>query len=322
MHSMTETSQQQEPIQEENEQEVSSRVMVGPSSVNNNNTPMVEVSGSNTATTTTTTTKTSSTKLCTPMTGPQVMLDDYGTDVAQWLCQAVGVPAGSISLTGIGKKYKRFVQVNPDQGEPLPPKSTTTSTTTSEATSTTTSSTHAVSLADEAPYLLTSQASLRELNRRLKARGKPPVDMRRFRPNLVLGGGDLEPFVEDTWARIQIGSTAQFVVWQRCGRCTMTTVDRDSLERGPEPLATLSTFRERAHGQRNFGMHLIPVAGTYNERGAVPIIKVGDKIQVLEYNAERLAEWKKLFGKDKDGSDDTDAKDDDNDNDTKETKEE
>eukprot|EP00977_Amphora_coffeiformis_P015618 scaffold4597_cov162-Amphora_coffeaeformis.AAC.4 len=56
MHSMTETSQQQEPIQE-NEHEVSSRVMVGPSSVNNNNTPMVEVSGSNTATTTTTTTK-------------------------------------------------------------------------------------------------------------------------------------------------------------------------------------------------------------------------------------------------------------------------
>lgn len=42
----------------------------------------------------------------------------------------------------------------------------------------------------------------------------------------------------------------------------MITIDRETLKRGKEPLATLSEFRERSHGQRNFGMHLIAVPET------------------------------------------------------------
>jgi len=52
----------------------------------------------------------------------------------------------------------------------------------------------------------------------------------------------------------------------------MTTIDRGTLARGPEPLATLNTFRESA-GQRNFGMHMIPVA-----------------------DEERKEDWKNLLG--------------------------
>ena len=72
----------------------------------------------------------------------------------------------------------------------------------------------------------------------------------------------------------------------------MTTIDRDTLQYGPEPLATLSTFRERANGQRNFGMHCIAAEGTPS--GAR--IAVGDKVEILEYDEERRGEWLRLFG--------------------------
>ena len=71
----------------------------------------------------------------------------------------------------------------------------------------------------------------------------------------------------------------------------MTTIDRGTLARGPEPLATLNTFRESA-GQRNFGMHMIPVV---DEKEGM-VVNVGDTVGVLEYDEERKEEWKKLFG--------------------------
>jgi len=74
----------------------------------------------------------------------------------------------------------------------------------------------------------------------------------------------------------------------------MTTIDRDTLERGPEPLKTMTTFRERAHGCRNFGMHLVPVAAT---AGAGIRLSIGDAVEVLEYDAERKAEWQQRFGR-------------------------
>ena len=72
----------------------------------------------------------------------------------------------------------------------------------------------------------------------------------------------------------------------------MTTIDRDSLARGPEPLATLNTFRERANGQRNFGMHLIPLEGL--EAGTQ--IALGGAVKVLEFDTERRKEWQDKFG--------------------------
>lgn len=201
----------------------------------------------------------------------KLTLVDYGDEAAAWFQKATGIPG--CRLTGIGPEFQRSSLVNPDQGDAIP----------------TEDGIAPVSLADEAPYLLTNRASLDDLNKRLKARGKDAVDMRRFRPNIVVQG--LKPWEEDTLKKVRINHV-DFWVWQRCGRCTMTTVDRDSLERGPEPLATLSTFRERQNGQRNFGMHLIPVEGGIPE-GAT--ITVDDEMEILEYDEERRAEWKKLF---------------------------
>lgn len=116
--------------------------------------------------------------------------------------------------------------------------------------------------------------------------------MRRFRPNIVIGG--LEPWEEDSLKRIKIGPI-EFLVWQRCGRCTMTTIDRDTLKRCGKPLNTLSSFRERENGQRNFGVHMIPVLENVESEGMV--ISVGDKVEILEYNEERRSEWMRLFGR-------------------------
>ncbi|EJK65273.1 hypothetical protein THAOC_13884 [Thalassiosira oceanica] len=190
---------------------------------------------------------------------------DYGDDVARWLQKATMI--ANCRLVGMGSEFKRTMQVNADQGEALP------------------SLDLPVSFADEAPFLLCSEESLADLNQRLTAEEKKPVDMRRFRPNIVISG--LRPYEEDTPKRIKIGNV-EFFVWQRCGRCIMTTIDRDSLNRrGGEPLKTLSTYRERANGQRNFGVHLIPisVSGTSS-------IKVGDKVEVLEFDRDRQIEWK------------------------------
>jgi len=216
----------------------------------------------------------------TPMIGPKVRLQDLGDDVATWLSKATQIE--DCRLTAIGSQYHRSVEMNPDQGEVVP-------------LSERKKDIPPVSLADEAPFLLATSSSLDDLNARLMVRGKAEVGMQRFRPNIVVHG--TFAWQEDTWKRIAIGGV-EFRVWQRCGRCSMTTIDRETLERGSEPLATLSTFRERANGQRNFGMHMIPISNDATTEGIQKsvAVKVGDALEVLEYDEERLEEWKRLFG--------------------------
>jgi uncharacterized protein YcbX len=98
--------------------------------------------------------------------------------------------------------------------------------------------------ADAFPLLVVSEASLEELNRRLKERLASPVPMSRFRPNVVLTG--CSPFAEDGWKAIRIADVTLDIV-KPCGRCTTTRVDqaRGVVHDPREPLATLATFRLR-----------------------------------------------------------------------------
>lgn len=107
-----------------------------------------------------------------------------------------------------------------------------------------------LSFADAYPLLLIGQESLGELNRRI---GRE-LSMRRFRPNLVVAGA--EPFAEDGWKRIRIGS-AVLRIEKPCERCAFTTVDPDSGEKtsDQEPLRTLASFRKTAAGVL-FGQNL------------------------------------------------------------------
>lgn len=108
-----------------------------------------------------------------------------------------------------------------------------------------------VAFADGFPLLLIGQASLDDLS----ARVGQALPMLRFRPNLVVSGG--QPYAEDSWKRIRIGEL-EFRVVKGCSRCIMTTLDPQTGERSAdrEPLTTLKTYRER-DGQVYFGQNLI-----------------------------------------------------------------
>jgi hypothetical protein len=96
-----------------------------------------------------------------------------------------------------------------------------------------------VSFADGFPVLVANDASLRDLNGRMKA----PVGMDRFRPNVVVDG--LPPFAEEELGTLALGQAARLGLVKPCSRCSVVTVDQRTAERGKEPLATLATYRLR-----------------------------------------------------------------------------
>ena len=122
---------------------------------------------------------------------------------------------------------------------------------------------------DAYPWLLISQGSLDELNRRLPS----PLPMNRFRPNIVVEG--LEPFEEDGIAELTLGNIALRPV-KGCTRCAITTTDQERGERtGDDPLRTLRTFRfDRQLKGVTFGQNVIM------RKGLGEWLNVGDEFVV------------------------------------------
>jgi len=125
-----------------------------------------------------------------------------------------------------------------------------------------------VGFADGYPLLLISEASLADLNARLPQ----PVEMRRFRPNLVVSG--CEPFAEDRWKRLRIGDVEMTLV-KPCARCVFINVDARTARPDPaqQPLRTLATYRARDN-KVMFGQNVITRHGG--------VLRVGDPVEVLE----------------------------------------
>ena len=82
-----------------------------------------------------------------------------------------------------------------------------------------------------------------------------PLNVVRFRPNVVVDGGD--PFEEDHWSTVRIGEVA-FRKTMICDRCVMPTIDPDTLAAGKEPTRTLARHR---HWDRKtwFGIRIVPL---------------------------------------------------------------
>lgn len=153
-----------------------------------------------------------------------------------------------------------------------------------------------LTLADAGPLLMTSEASRQQLDAWIAEeaalrdeRAPGPLDMRRFRPNVVVAG-DIQPFAEDQWRVLRIGDVT-FRWTEHCDRCVMTTLDPDTTAGGKEPIRTLA--RHRAWGGSTwFGIRLLPVAGQRSgiDGGvggeSVGLVTVGDDVEVLERAAQ------------------------------------
>jgi len=121
-----------------------------------------------------------------------------------------------------------------------------------------------------APILLTSEASLADLNGRIAK----PIRMNRFRPNLVVEGS--APFHEEWWARVRIGDLELEKV-ASSERCSVTQLNQETAERGIEPIRTLAKYRRQPGGVEGgivFGVYFRPVAPG--------VVNLGDEVTVLE----------------------------------------
>lgn len=148
---------------------------------------------------------------------------DAGDEAAAWASEFIGKPC---RLVHVPEQRARYIEGNVSGDEK-------------------------VGFADGFPLLLIGQASLDDLATRV---GRP-LEMLRFRPNLVVQGS--EPYAEDSWKRIRIGDV-EFTVAKPCSRCIITTIDPQTGERSAdrEPLTTLRSYRQR-EGEILFGQNLI-----------------------------------------------------------------
>ncbi|RMZ77276.1 hypothetical protein DV738_g4482, partial [Chaetothyriales sp. CBS 135597] len=127
-----------------------------------------------------------------------------------------------------------------------------------------------VGFPDVLPVLIASETSLAELNGRLEERGHPPITFQRFRPNIVIAGGD--PWSEDDWKTVRVNGGASATSWlstlsagyvgansgaldidiaARCPRCLVPNVDPVTAAKSKhEPWDTLMKFRRVDEGEK------------------------------------------------------------------------
>ena len=122
------------------------------------------------------------------------------------------------------------------------------------------------SFSDGYPILLIGQASVDDLNSRLEE----PLPMNRFRPNIVLAGG--QPFEEDTMEQFSINEINFYGV-KLCERCVITTTNQETSIKGKEPLKTLAKYR-LTNNKVLFGQNVLC--------GGEGAIRVGDEIKPVK----------------------------------------
>lgn len=146
---------------------------------------------------------------------------------------------------------------------------------------------HWLTFACVAPFLITSEASLKDVSSRL-----PPgeeMDMRKFRSNIVVDGDEM--WDEDFWGEIAIdsedGNRHKFSLTANCGRCVSINVDLSTGRPGKgENGAVLKKLMKDRRVDK--GNKWSPVFGRYafllDEQADV---SVGDEVVVTKKSDER-----------------------------------
>ncbi|CZR68824.1 probable MOSC domain-containing protein 2, mitochondrial precursor [Phialocephala subalpina] len=155
---------------------------------------------------------------------------------------------------------------------------------------------------DVMPLQIANEASIKELNQRLKEKGHEEITIERFRPNIIVKGADTTrsddkapgAWSEDSWKTVRIldgeqpsgivsmlggrNKGLEIDVQARCARCQVPNVDPETAEKDKhEPWDTLVSYRRVDEGIKwkpCFGMLSAP-------RNEGPIA-VGMKFEVTE----------------------------------------
>ena len=117
---------------------------------------------------------------------------------------------------------------------------------------------------DGFPILVTSTASLAEMNRRLRLAGQPDITLARFRPNLVLVGLDAhgEDHLDELVFSAAEGEVRLKLV-KPCTRCSIPDVDPVTAVSGQAVGDVLASYRAdaRMQGALTFAMNAVIVSG-------------------------------------------------------------
>ena len=161
---------------------------------------------------------------------------DQGDDVAGWFSTVLGLPCRLVRFTGT-RTTPRGDTLTYDDGDPIS---------------------------------VLSVESLDDLNERLATK----LEMRRFRPNIVLEG--LGPYGEDRVSRLRIGAV-EIEVIRSSGRCVIINTDQETGERDPEPLRALGKYRVQTRdGQRAIMFGRLGAARSFGRIG------VGDAVEAVD----------------------------------------
>lgn len=107
-----------------------------------------------------------------------------------------------------------------------------------------------VSFADGFPLLLANESSLAVLNNALEN----PVDMLRFRPNIIVRGAPA--FAENQWQVVHTQNVGLAVV-KPCSRCVIPTINPQTAQKQPAIWRVLELFCKASDGKVYFGQNVI-----------------------------------------------------------------
>lgn len=136
-------------------------------------------------------------------------------------------------------------------------------------------STEKISFVDLAALHLVSTASMAALAALIP---DSTIDVRRFRPNLLIDTGATDGFVDSEWVghELALGDEVVIRVTDNATRCVMTTLGQRDLTQDRSVLQTLA-----AHNQQEFGgLGTSACIGVYAEVVRPGVIRVGDVVQV------------------------------------------
>lgn len=146
-----------------------------------------------------------------------------------------------------------------------------------------------ITFADLAAYLIVSQKSYQDVNKRLP--DDEEMDITKFRANLVVSGAK-EEYEEDYWAELRIRGAITMKLTQNCARCSSLNVDYATGKAGKteagKVLKKLSKDRRVDPGAKwspIFGRYGF-LTSTSSEVDTV-VINVGDEVEVTRRNSER-----------------------------------